>query len=118
MGIAPLHPSYRLRDFLSRAGGRRQAAFMLRVRLWAWPPHVMKLGPIGIAGNAEQSVPSRHDHAEATEKRHRWRLRDERAHQRAKEARNEDGLVPRYEADGSRVDYSGHRERFRLQMLP
>ena len=36
----------------------------------------MKLGPIGIAGKAEQSVPSRHDHAQATEKRHRWRLRD------------------------------------------
>ena len=68
---------YALRDFLSRAGSRRQAALMLRVRLWAWPPHVMKLGPIGIAGNAEQSVPSRHDHAEATEKRHRWRLRDQ-----------------------------------------
>ena len=44
------------------------AALMLRVPLWAGPSHVMKLGPIGIAGDLDQPVPPRHDHIQALAK--------------------------------------------------
>ena len=47
------------------------AALMLRVPLWAGPSHVMKLGPIGIAGDLDQPVPPRHDHIQARPKRRR-----------------------------------------------
>ena len=47
------------------------AALMLRVPLWAGPPHVMKLGPIGFAGDLDQSEPPRHDHIEVLAKRPR-----------------------------------------------
>jgi len=38
---------------------------MLRVPLWAGPSHVMKLGPIVIAGDLDQPEPPRHDHIHA-----------------------------------------------------
>jgi len=44
---------------------------MLRVPLWAGPSHVMKLGPIVIAGDLDQPVPPRHDHIQALAKRRR-----------------------------------------------
>lgn len=47
---------------------------MLGVPLWAGPSHVMKLGPIGIAGDLDQPVPRRHDHIQALAKRRRGRL--------------------------------------------
>jgi len=47
------------------------AALMLRVPLWAGPSHVMKLGPIGIAGGLDQPVPLRHDYIQTLAKRHR-----------------------------------------------
>jgi hypothetical protein len=45
------------------------ATLMLRVPLWAGPLHVMKFGPIGIAGDLDQPVPPRHDHIQALAKR-------------------------------------------------
>jgi hypothetical protein len=47
------------------------AALVLRVPLGAGPSHVMKLGPIGFAGDLDQSEPPRHDHIEVLAKRPR-----------------------------------------------
>jgi hypothetical protein len=44
---------------------------VLRVPLGAGPSHVMKLGPIGFAGDLDQSEPPRHDHIEVLAKRPR-----------------------------------------------
>jgi hypothetical protein len=46
-------------------------ALMLRVPLWPGPSHVMKLRPIGIAGDLDQPEPPRHDHVQALAKRRR-----------------------------------------------
>ena len=54
------------------------AALMLRIPFWAPPSHVMKFGPIGIAGDLDQPVPPRHDHIEALAKRRRRGLRSMR----------------------------------------
>ena len=44
-------------------------AQMLRVPFGAGPPHVVKLGPIGIADPDDQSLPSRPDRIQAATNR-------------------------------------------------
>jgi hypothetical protein len=54
-------------------------AMILRVPLGTRPSHVMKLGPIGIAGDLDQPVPPRNDPIQALETRRRRGLRSMRS---------------------------------------
>jgi hypothetical protein len=44
------------------------AGLVLRLPLWAGPSHVMKLGPIGIAGDLDQPAQLRHEHIQWLER--------------------------------------------------
>jgi len=52
-----------------KSGLFSDVALMLRVPFGAGPSHVMKLGPIGIAGDLDQPAQLRHDHIQALAKR-------------------------------------------------
>src|ERR1035441_7074440 len=49
---------------------------VLRAPFRAGAAHVMKLGPVGVAGDPDQPLPARHDRDQTLTKRRRRRLRD------------------------------------------